>query len=342
MARRRSGEEPGEEWLINALKAEADRHEPDRDRIRQRMRDQESGVIASGDPVSLEEYRFRRRADEPFRRSTRLLPAAAAAVVVLTAGAFAAVHNSNQPSGASSPVQLVGPATPGPEDVTPTTADEPTGSPSPSSVARSTGSGTSKSPPAKPSSTKTEAKRRPPIAVTATAAQSGQEVTLSSGTKDWIAVGSQSPTDTVRNREGDQEISGPHDQGNPTSTSTKGPFALSWTGGLSESSGSGSRAWRTVSGPVDGPETGLQIRVPADQQDGELVLYVGAEGANGQLRTRLSDRSEVVRTTLKAAATGRGYVVTIRFHTTEAQQSLTVDLIGGSGGSVSFAAATLR
>ena len=340
MARRSGDEDPGHEWIAQALKAEADRHEPDRDRIRQRIRDQEAGVLASGDPISAEEYRFRRRDDEPFRRSGRLLPAAAAAFVVLTAGAIAAVHGAGSPSDTSPPV-LVGPATAAPVEVTtsPTT-------PAPSSTApRSTGSGTSKSPAAKPTtpeSSATVGKRRPPLAVTSTSASSGEAVTLSDHTRDWIAVGSGSANDTVRNRLGQQEISGPHDQGNVTSTTTKGPFALSWTGGLSESSSTGSRTWRTVTGPPKGPETGLQVRVPAGKQSAELVLYVGAEGADGQVRTKLSDRSEVVRTTLKAGSGGRGYVVRIQFHAADSQQSLTVDLVSGSGGSISFAAATLR
>jgi hypothetical protein len=173
-------------------------------------------------------------------------------------------------------------------------------------------------------------------------AETGQKVTLSGDVRDWIAAGSASPNETVRNAQGAQEISGPHANGNPTSTTAKGPFALNWTDGLSEPSGSGSRTWRTIVAPANGPESGVQIRVPASKEAAELTLYIGAEGADGQLRAKLSDRSAVSRTTLKSGSNGQGYVVTIRFEAGRAKQTLTVDLVGGAGGSVSFAAATLR
>jgi hypothetical protein len=164
---------------------------------------------------------------------------------------------------------------------------------------------------------------------------------LPSGAVDWIAAGSQAAEQTVRSVSGGQRISGPHETGTATSTTTDSPFSVSWTGGLSEPSHSGSRKWRTVTGPANGPETGLIVRVPAGRHESTLVLYIGAGGENAELRTSLGTQGKVKKTRLKALD-GGGYVATIRFKTSGSDDELTAELICGSGGSISLAAAALR
>jgi hypothetical protein len=238
-------------------------------------------------------------------------------------------------------VKVIGPA----GTVTDLPSSDPTGSGSgapPTSSPRSSAAPTS--PPASktaPASTgSTGDAVRPGVEVKLAAAAPGRAVSLPGSAVDWISAGTQGANQTVRRQNGDQLISGPHETGNPTSVLTDGPFAVSWSGGMPEATGTGSRRWRSVSGPAGGPETGLILRAPADQKSSALVLYVGASGADGQLRTQLGAHGKVIRTRLKAGS--GGYVVTIQFHTTGASDELAVNLIAGSGGSVSFAAATLR
>jgi len=313
-----------DEWLAEKLKAEADRYEPDLARIRQRIRE--------------------RGADQPVRRSTWLLPAAAATFVVLTAGAITALHGGG-PSDPSEQVQVVGSGRTGTDSPSAAPVETSSGGPSPaSSTASSVTSepiGSTTPDAAKTTGSAATGAPRPGVDLKLAAAQPGRAVTLPGGAVDWIAAGSGPAAQTVRSERGGQQISGPHETGTATSSSTTGPFALSWTGGLAERSQTGSRTWRTVSGPAGGPETGLIIRVPAGKQTATLVLYVGADGADGQLRTRLGAQGKVTRTRLKAVS-GGGYVVTIRYHTEGSGEELTTELIAGSGGSISFAAATLR
>jgi hypothetical protein len=326
--------ENGERWLAEQLKAEASRHEPNLDRIRTRIR--EHGIA------------------EPVRRSAWLIPAAAATFVVLTAGAITAVHNGR--SSDSPGVQVVGPAgttTPLPARTPPRTTGPVSSAPgvlprtshaTPSKAAnKPTGpAGSGKPKPTGSSDSPTTASRAPrrDVGLTLVAAEPGQQVSLPGNTVDWIATGSDSGNQTIRNADGDQLISGPHDTGNPTSTTTSSPFTVSWTGGMPQQNHPGSTTWRTVTGPVDGPETGLILRVPAGKRQATLVLYVGADGANGQLQTQLG--ADKVRITRLKAVNGGGYVVRIRFHTEGPDDELTVKLLGGSGGSISLAAATLR
>jgi hypothetical protein len=319
-----------DEWVAERLKVEASRYEPDLDRIRARIRDG--------------------RADQPARRSTWLLPAAAATFVVLTAGAVGALHGGRSPSPAGQ-VKLINPTgTPTQSPSGAPTEAPSTVSPTRSSLASSTGAPTptpvatpkSTTPPDSPNSPGTTGTTvRPEIEVQRASVDSGEAVKLPGDGIDWIGAGTQSGNQTVRRQNGDQLISGPHETGSATSTLTDGPFAVSWTGGMPEPTGSGSRKWRSVSGPADGPETGFFVRVPAHRTSGVLVLYVGAGGADGQLRSQIGEQGKVSRTRLKAVS-GGGYVVTIRFHTKGPDDQLIVKLISGSGGSVSFAAATLR
>lgn len=311
-------------WLAARLKTEADRYEPDLDRIRERIR--ERGTSA------------------PANRSSWLLPAAAAATfVVLSAGAITAVQSrqSHPPQ-----VQAIGSSeTPSPSassSVAGTSTSAPTDPPTtPSGPTRTTSPATSGAVRPSGSPRATTALPRTGFDVQVATADSGQAVTLPGGADDWIAAAPDSAGETIRSVSGGQRISGPHETGSATSTTTSSPFSLSWTGGLSGSSATGSRKWRTVSGPRGGPETGVFITVPAGKQVSELVLYIGASGADGQLRTQLGSTGKETRTRLKAKS-GGGYVVTIRFRTAGPGDELTVKIIGGSGGSISFAAASLR
>ncbi len=332
--------EDGEKWISEKLKAEASRHEPNLDRIRKRIR--EHGI------------------EEPVRRSAWLLPAAAATFVVLIAGVIATV-NDEAPADSPGGVQVVGAAaTPsstqaGTRTPTPAISASPTKPPNasptkPPNSVRATSSPGPKStrsasvdpkPSGSPTAPAVGSTPRRAVRVNLTPAQPGQTVILPGDAVDWIAAGSDSASQRIRRAQGDQMISGPHDTGNVTSTTTSSPFSVSWTGGMPEGERSGLRTWRTVTGPVDGPETGLRIAVPAGQRTATLVLYVGANGADAQLRTRLGARGKV-RTTEVKATNGQGYIATIRFHTEGPAAELTVELIGGSGGSISFAAATLR
>jgi hypothetical protein len=349
-----SERKPGDDlWIANVLKAEADRHEPDHERIRRRIRSREAEADVSDDPSSLWVQRFRRRADEPLQRPSRLLPAAAAAVVVLTAGAITALNGSDHSSGAAPPSRVMvtdgairDPTTPSSTPTSAPASTPPAISSAPPSVSTSkpqASESVAPNTPTKPAtSTGASRERRPDVVVKATAARTGQAVVLPGGALDWIAAASRSATETVRRKHGDQLIGGPHVYGNPTSTTATGPFALAWTGGMPEASDTGSRTWRTVTGPPAGPETGFRITVPAGTRMSELMLYVGAKGADGQLQIELSDRSEVSRTTLKAGPGGTGYVVRVSFQAKTSTAVLTAKLRGGSGGSVSFAAAALR
>jgi len=319
--------EVGDEWIAERLKAEANRYEPDLDRIRQRILE-------------------RRGVDEPVRRSAWLLPAAAATFLVVAAGVITAVNSGDSGPGQ---VKVIGPAgsvtAPAPthavrpSSVVPSSkssaASATTSGPIPSTSSRSSKPGVSSASPTNPSSEPSS-----DVELQLVAAESDQAVTLPGDAEDWIVAGSQSASQTVRRAHGDQLISGPHETGNATSTTASGPFSMSWTGGNSEPTISGSRTWRTVTGRADGPETGLLFRVPAGKQTGSLTLYVGANGADGQLRTRLGTQGKVSKTRLKAV--DGGYVATIQFHTDGPDDQLTVELICGSGGSISFAAATLR
>jgi hypothetical protein len=316
-----------EAWIAKQLKAEAERHEPDLERIRRLIQERDGHQSA--------------------RRSAWLLPAAAATFVALTAGAITAVY-TNQSSDPR--VQVSGQDPTATTDTLVPTAASPgataTTVPPTTSATTAEPTGTATSAAVKPtrstiSSPPTASAPRPEVEVKLARADAGQAVQLPNGAVDWIAAGSESATQTVRSKSGGQRISGPHETGTATSTTTTGPFALSWSDGLSEPRQSGSRTWRTVSGPVNGPETGLFVRVPAGKRSAALVLYVGAEGADGELRTQLGAQGKVTRTRLRAT-TGGGYVVTIRFHTERPDAELTVTLIGGSGGSVSLAAAALR
>jgi hypothetical protein len=310
-----------DEWIAKQLKAEAERHDPDPARIRQLIRERDD--------------------DRRPGRSSWLIPAAAAIFVLVTAGAITAVYTS-QSLRSPAQVQVFGQQSRSTaENSSPTTATARPSSEKPlattshpakttAEAPRST-SGTSPTTPDAP---------RPDVELKVASARSAQVVSLPDGAVDWIAAGSADAAQTVRSKDGGQQISGPHETGNPTSTTASGPFVLSWNGGLSEPSHTGSRTWRTVTGPVGGPETGLIIRAPAAKRVSTLVLYVGAEGADGQLRTQLGGQGKVTRTRLRAG--DGGYVVTIRFHTPLSGAELTVELIGGSGGSISFAAAALR
>jgi hypothetical protein len=349
---------PGDDrWIAGVLKAEADRHEPDHERIRRRIRNREAETDVSGDSSGLWGQRFRPSADEPLQRPSRLLPAAAAAVVVLTAGAITALHGSDHSSGASPPSRVMvtdgtirDPTTPsGAPTSEPTSAiasPSPTSAPTSPAAASSRSQGAESSAPTTPAkaatSTGASRQRKPDVVVTATVAKAGHAVVLPGSARDWIAAASRSATETVRRQHGDQLISGPHVYGNPTSATATGPFRLAWTDGMPETSDSGSRIWRTVTGPAGGPETGYKITVPVESRTSKLVLYVGAQGADGQLQVELSDRSEVSRTTLKAGPGGTGYVVRILFQSKSPKALLTAKLLGGSGGAISFAAAALH
>jgi hypothetical protein len=313
-----------EDWIAAKLKIEASRHEPDLDRIKQRIR--ERGLT-----------------DQSARRSAWLIPAAAAATfVVLSAGAIAALHAGRTADSPAS-VHVVGPvaSSGSPAASSPESRPVPSRT-TPSSTPKTSGPGQGQSKPsASKSATPTKTAPRRVVEVTVGSAAPGRKVTISSNAVDWIAAGSSDAVQTVRRARGEQLISGPHDHGAPTSTTTTGPFALSWSGGLSEPSHSGSRSWRTVTGPVGGPETGLRFQAPAGKHEATLVLYVGANGADGLVRTNLGAQGKVRTTRLKATGSA-GYVVTIQFHTEGPSDQLSVEVIGGSGGSISFAAAVLR
>ncbi|HST80912.1 MAG TPA: hypothetical protein VLL08_04110 [Kineosporiaceae bacterium] len=313
-----------EDWIAEQLKGEASRHEPDLDRIKQRIR--ERGLV-----------------NQPGRRSAWLVPAAAAATfVVLSAGAITALH-AGRTADVPGAVQVVGPTgNTGSPSATASPADRPSPAHStPSSAPKTSGSpAVGKPKPSASAPTANTASRRV-VEVALGSAAAGRKVTIPSSSIDWVAAGSADASATVRRAKGEQLISGPHEHGSGTSTTTSGPFALSWSGGLSEPSHTGSRSWRTVTGPIGGPETGLRLRAPAGKQEATLVLYVGANGADGLLRTNLGAQGKVRTTRLKAVDSG-GYVVTIRFHTEGPNDELNVELIGGSGGSISFAAAVLR
>jgi hypothetical protein len=316
-----------DEWLAAKLKAEADRYEPDLERIRERIREQ--------------------RGDRPGRRgSSWLLPAAAATFVVLAAGTITALNQ--QPTGPPD-VQVIGPAgsqtdlpsPAGPTSTAPPASTTTTDAPKPTVSPTRSATGSATTGPSRPTDlpTTTQKTAPPEVQIQVVTARPGQAVTLPDGAEDWIAAGSGSGGQTVRRANGEQTISGPHETGSAVSITDDGPFSLSWTGGMAEANRSGSRIWRTVTGPKGGPDTGLIFRVPAEKQTGTFVLYIGADDADAQLRTRLGQQLKVTR--LKAAA-GKGYVVTLRFHSPRPNEELTMELISGSGGSISFAAAALR
>ncbi len=177
--------------------------------------------------------------------------------------------------------------------------------------------------------------------MTSSVAPDGQVVSLPGSALDWIAADPQSVTGVIRRKSGGQPLSGPHRTGDPAVTLTRGPFAVSWAGGMPASRGSASRIWLTVTAPAQGPETGLIIRVPAARAPSELTLRVGASGVDGQIRSQLDGDSKVTLTTLKATS-GGGSTVRLRFHADAPGGGLTVRLLAGAGGSVSLAAASLN
>ena len=137
-----------------------------------------------------------------------------------------------------------------------------------------------------------------------------------------------------------QLISGPHETGNPTVRAADGPFKVSWSGGMPDDKNAGTTRWLTVTGPKGGPETGMFLRVPATEKARELVLQVGAQGAEATVRAELDGKQKQVSHRL--AASDKGYVVTIRFRTGSSSGNLTVELAAGDGGTVALAAAALR
>ena len=356
--------EPDDDHRLGALlKAEADRYQPDHDRIRRRIRE---GRAASRDtrfagrPEALTNGRFFRPrlfgssrllgSSRSFgtsrsfgssgrgRRATWLLPTAVAGLVGLIAGTAAALDRYDDRGHPSRSVRV---ATP-----TPTTAPSPA---VPSSAPGSAAPAPSFSQPAT-SSTRSAPPGDPDLQVSLRVAPAGTTVSLPGGAKDWIVAGSQVDGGTVRPQHGDQLISGPHLTGNPTAISMPGPFRRSWTGGMPAATGTGATNWLTVTGPPGGPETGLLVKAPASRQPAELVLYLGAEGADGRLQAQVTDSTTQPEQSppaatplrLKGRSDGRGYIVTIQFRADSADGTLSVQLISGSGGSVALAAATLR
>lgn len=309
-------------WLGPLLKAEADRYEPDRDRIQRRVR----AGIEKGAPHRAAQVR-------PFRRSGWLLPAAAAAsFVALIAGAITVMQ---QYSDGESPRSV--------EVATQTSAQPSSGSTGSSRPSPQLGSAVSSG----PSTSSATASRHPSSAkasvqLTRTPVATGKAVTLPGNAVDWIVAGSRADTETERSLSGGQQISGPHLTGNPAASSAPGPFITSWSGGMPDQSRLGSTTWLTVTGPVGGPETGLLLKVPARKQAATLIVYVGASAADGNLTARLASQGAVAQTRLKAGPKGSGYVVTIHFRTSGPADTLEMRLISGSGGSIALAAAVLQ
>jgi hypothetical protein len=317
-------EPPIDPTLGDLLKAEADRYEPDLDRIMDRIR-----TTQSSSPTAVRVG--------PRRRSGWLIPAVAAGLVVLIAGAITAVDRFHS-SPTSAPLQV---------------ATEPASTTAPSTAMPShkasqpTAPTVTSSTPAKPPKSHTS-KAPPPsgpnppaagIQLDFQAATPGQSVTLPGSSTDWIVAGGAPGPQTVRNKDGDQLISGPHVTGNPTSSAVPGPFKMSWTDGIPDNIQPTSTQWLSVHGIPNGPKTGMLINVPASSKSSTLVLYLGATGTDGQLVATLDGQSKVTTHRLKA---GSAEVVTIQFRTTGPAGSLAVQLNCGAGGAVNLAAAVLH
>lgn len=321
--------EPDHRSIAEQLKAEADRYEPDLDRIRQRIGE--------------------RKSDRTVRRSAWLLPAAAAACVILAAaGVITAVQGETDP-GPDAAVQVSGAATPS----SGTPAGTPTGTQAGTQAGTPTGTPTGTQagiPPASTTSRPADPARSAPapstpvsgsgagVSLKSVAVESDQVVTVPGGALDWVAAGD-TPDQPARRRQGDQVISGPHLHGDPTATTTTGPFAVSWTGGMPANTRTGSRNWLSVTGRPGGPETGLILTVPVTGRATELVLYLGAGEVDGRLRAKLGRQPGITRATVRAD--GQGHVVTLR-RAAGADDVLTVELLAGSGGAICLAAAVLH
>jgi hypothetical protein len=310
-------------WLGPLLKAEADRYVPDHDRIMRRVSD---GVERTSPRRPVPSHSF--------RRSGWLLPAAAASFVALIAGAITVVHQYNE--GPRS-VSVATRSTPEPTRAPSTSATE-TATPTRLGTAVSTSAG----PPSTTGSRPSDAPAKASVQLTRSAVPTGQVITLPGDAVDWIVAGSRADTETERSRDGGQQISGPHLTGNPAATSAPGPFITSWSGGIPDQSRLGSTNWLNVAGPVDGPETGLLLKVPASSKPATLVLYVGAGSADGTLKAQLTRQGTATQSKLKAGPGGTGYVVTIHFQTAGPADTLAVQLTSGSGGSIALAAAILH
>jgi hypothetical protein len=318
--------------LSELLRSEAERYDPNHDRIMQRIRTQDRLPVETG---------------RHWGRSGWLLPAAAAAsLVALIAGAITAVNQVGPSSSAvevasSSQVTVVPSSTatghhskdPVIIPVTPKGSvrpghEKPTPSPTPTGKASASPTATGSS----------QTAGSPGLQVRLETASAGRSVNLPGGAGDWIVAGSLDNGQTIRRRDGDQLISGPHVTGDPTSTPTDGPFSVSWSGGQPNEKGAASR-WLSVHGRPGGPTTGMLVKAPAGQDSATLVLYVGAVHQDGQLKAEFDDHTKVVTQRLKADEAG--YVVTIQFHTSGRSGQLLVNLTCGSEGSVALAAASL-
>jgi hypothetical protein len=319
---------PDDGWLGPLLKAEADRYEPDHERIMQRIRE---GADRSAPRRPIPAHSF--------RRSGLLIPAAAASLVALIAGAITVVHQYNDgPRAVGVATQSTG---------RPTSAPTTSAGPSPTTTqlgsAVSTSAGSTSATGTKSSGSGSgSGSVKASVELTRAAVPSGKAISLPGDAVDWIVAGSRADTETERSLYGGQQISGPHLTGNPAARSAPGPFTTSWSGGMPDQSRLGSTNWLTVTGPVGGPETGLLLKVPATSKPATLVLYVGAGSADGNLKAKLTAQGTATQTALKAGPSGTGYIVTIHFQTNGPSDTLAVQLISGSGGSIALAAAVLH
>lgn len=320
--------------LGDVLKAEADRYEPDHERIMRRIRNPQAGDLR------VESRRAQLHGTDRHRRPGLLVPAVAASLVALIAGAIAAIDPLDTTDG--QPVQVAADQTPSDISATgATTSSSTTGaSPTPSqAVGTPVSSATTPSRPS-PSATSSTV----PPAVPAAGVQlgvvdagAGQSVVLPGSAVDWLIAGNRADGTVVRRQNGAQLISGPHATGNPRVASADGPFSLSWSGGMPERTGSSAGDWYTVSRPDGSPKTGLEVRAPAGGKAGKLVLYVGAREVDGRIEARLG--KDKVSHKLRASSTG--YVVTVTFRTGGSAGEVSVDVLSGAGGSVALAAVAL-
>jgi hypothetical protein len=336
--------------LRELLKAEADRYEPDHERIMRRIRRPQPPT----EPVRLDDRRSR-RLDHPMRDLQRrrerrtaglLIPVVAASLVALIAGTIAALDRFD--SAPSKPVSVAAQQTPA--NVTPSTPTPASSAPAASTAADPTtpdaevGAPVSSSAPATRTPHTTAGAPPPPtapIAVDVAPAPAGRAVTLSGAATDWVVAGALPYNALVRHKDVPQLISGPHIQGgDPKPGSEEGPFSVSWSGGMPDQSGSANTKWYVVHGPPAGPESGMLVRVPAGAKAGEVVVQVGAKKVDGRLKVSLDDGKNLSTYKLKAGPTG--YTVTVRFHTSGAPGELTVELVAGAGGSVGLASVVLK
>jgi hypothetical protein len=346
MRGRRGTPDPGEPWLADLLRAEADRHEPDLEVVRRRLAGAPPpGAGAPGAPGAAGAAGAGGRVPGPRRGAAW---AAAGFVVATAAGGIAVASMSDVlvADGRTGPVRVVVSDSPGPPagqpPATGTGPGTPAGSaaptpaaPAPPAPAPVTPPAATVPPAAPPATTRGTAPGTAPAAarLDVRAVGPGHVVSLT-GARDWLVAGVRPDGIAVRSATGGQVLGGPHVVGDPTTAVADGPFRVSWRGGQPDATGSSTGRWLTVTGRDGGPRTGFVVAAPAGATS--LTLCTGAGSPGARVTVRTAGRE------LDAAGLARGgHVVTVALSRYGGGPvEVLVDAPGG--GQVALAAAVLR